>query len=98
MELTSEGGVADSFEVEVVRTNAVGLSWGNLITTYYEGFFEMIERMRLYRCEMILSALDLYEFDFYKRIYVSQLGGYFAPNKITYKTGGMAEVELIKIR
>jgi hypothetical protein len=98
VELTSEGGVADSFETEVVRTNAVGLSWGNLITTYYEGFFEMIERMRLYRCEMALSALDLYEFDFYKRIYVSQLGGYFVPNKITYKTGGMAEVELIKIR
>ncbi len=53
--------------------------------------------MRVYTCEMNLNALDIYEFNFFKRIYLKQLAGYFLPNKITFKTNTLAVVELIKI-
>ena len=46
---------------------------------------------------MNLNALDIYEFNFFKRIYLKQLAGYFLPNKITFKTNTLAVVELIKI-
>ena len=53
--------------------------------------------MRVYTCEMNLNALDIYEFNFFKRIYLKQLAAYFLPNKITFKTNTLAVVELIKI-
>ena len=53
--------------------------------------------MRVYTCEMNLTALDIHQFNFFKRIYIMQLGGIFLPNKITFKAHGLAVVELIKI-
>lgn len=73
------------------------LQWGKLLENYYSGFNEILNRMRVYTCEINLNALDIYEFNFFKRIYLMQLGGYFLPNKITFKTNTLAIVELIKI-
>ena len=73
------------------------LWWKNLINDYYSDFIKLLNNMKIYTCEMNLTALDLYEFNFFKRIYINQLGGYFLPNKITYKAGQRAIVELIKI-
>lgn len=73
------------------------LQWNNLLEDYYSGFNDILNHMRVYTCEMNLNALDIYEFNFFKRIYLKQLAGYFLPNKITFKTGKLAVVELIKI-
>lgn len=73
------------------------LQWNNLLENYYSGFNDILNHMRVYTCEMNLNALDIYEFNFFKRIYIAQLGGLFLPNKITFKTNTLAVVELIKI-
>ena len=73
------------------------LQWNNLLENYYSGFNDILNHMRVYTCEMNLNALDIYEFNFFKRIYLKQLAGYFLPNKITFKTNTLAVVELIKI-
>lgn len=73
------------------------LQWNNLLQNYYSGFNDILNHMRVYTCEMNLNALDIHEFNFFKRIYLKQLAGYFLPNKITFKTNTLAVVELIKI-
>lgn len=94
-----KGGDFNSNEFDFLPCKAYfgDLQWGKLLENYYSGFNEILNRMRVYTCEMNLNALDIYEFNFFKRIYLMQLGGYFLPNKITFKTNTLAVVELIKI-
>ena len=94
-----KGGNINSevFTFPVSRADFWDLRWNNLLQNYYSGFSDILNHMRVYTCEMNLNALDIYEFNFFKRIYLMQLGGYFLPNKITFKTNTLAIVELIKI-
>ena len=94
-----KGGDFNSNEFDFLPCKAYfgDLQWGKLLENYYSGFNEILNHMRVYTCEMNLNALDIYEFNFFKRIYLMQLGGYFLPNKITFKTNTLAVVELIKI-
>ena len=94
-----KGGNTDSGEFEFLPCYASfgNLKWEKLLENYYEGFNDILNHMRVYTCEMNLNALDIYEFNFFKRIYIAQLGGLFLPNKITFKTNTLAVVELIKI-
>ena len=94
-----KGGDFNSNEFDFLPCKAYfgNLQWGKLLENYYSGFNEILNHMRVYTCEMNLNALDIYEFNFFKRIYLMQLGGLFLPNKITFKTNTLAVVELIKI-
>lgn len=88
---------SEAFTFLVSRADFWDLRWNNLLQNYYSGFNDILNHMRVYTCEMNLNALDIYEFNFFKRIYIAQLGGLFLPNKITFKTNTLAVVELIKI-
>lgn len=93
------GGVfnTDTFYFVPCWARFRNLRWDNLLENYYGGFNDILNHMRVYTCEMNLNALDIYEFNFFKRIYLKQLAAYFLPNKITFKTNTLAVVELIKI-
>lgn len=89
-----EGGGVERYFVP----NFEPFRWDNLLNTYYKDLPRVVERMYCVTVEMNLNEIDVIEFSFFSRIYVQQLGSYFMPNKIKYKTEGMAEVEMIKIR
>jgi len=89
-----EGGGVERYFVP----NFEPFRWDNLLNTYYKDLQRVVERMYCVTVEMNLNEIDVMEFSFFSRIYVQQLGSYFMPNKIKYKTEGMAEVEMIKIR
>lgn len=80
-----------------IFASATHFNWDNLIKTYYKDFRRLMEHPYIVTAEFALSEIDIYEFSFFSRIYVEQLGGYFLPNKIKYKAGAVAEVEMIKI-
>lgn len=87
----------NNFYLIPCRASFLDLRWNNLIESYYGNFNNVLNHMRVYTCEMNLTALDIHQFNFFKRIYIMQLGGIFLPNKITFKAHGLAVVELIKI-
>ena len=89
-----EGGGVERYFVP----NFEPFRWDNLLNTYYKDLPRVVERMYCVTAEINLSEIDIMEFSFFSRIYIQQLGSYFMPNKIKYKTEGMAEVEMIKIR
>lgn len=101
--LTAEGIISggdfnsDSFSFHPCLSFFNGMRWDSLIKRYYGNFNNVLNHMRVYTCEMNLTALDIHQFNFFKRIYIMQLGGIFLPNKITFKAHGLAVVELIKI-
>ena len=101
--LTAEGIISggdfnsESFSFHPCLSTFNGMRWDSLIKRYYGNFNNVLNHMRVYTCEMNLTALDIHQFNFFKRIYIMQLGGIFLPNKITFKAHGLAVVELIKI-
>jgi len=101
--LTAEGIISggdfnsESFSFHPCLSTFNGMRWDSLIKSYYGNFNNVLNHMRVYTCEMNLTALDIHQFNFFKRIYITQLGGIFLPNKITFKAHGLAVVELIKI-
>ena len=88
---------SESFSFHPCLSTFNGMRWDSLIKRYYGNFNNVLNHMRVYTCEMNLTALDIHQFNFFKRIYIMQLGGIFLPNKITFKAHGLAVVELIKI-
>lgn len=88
---------SDTFSFHPCVSTFSGIRWDSLIKSYYGNFNNVLNHMRVYTCEMNLTALDIHQFNFFKRIYIMQLGGIFLPNKITFKAHGLAVVELIKI-
>ena len=89
----AEKQITDSFSF----ASATFFKWENLIKTYYKDLPRLMEHPYIVTAEFALSEIDIYEFSFFSRIYVEQLGCYFLPNKIKYKAGALAEVEMIKI-
>jgi len=77
--------------------SAEDFKWNVLLKNYHKSLHRLLEHPRILIAEFALNEIDVYEFSFFSRIYVEQLGGYFLPNKIKYKAGVVAEVEMIKI-
>lgn len=77
--------------------SAEDFKWNALLKNYHKSLHMLLEHPRILIAEFALNEIDIYEFSFFSRIYVEQLGGYFLPNKIKYKAGAVAEVEMIKI-
>ena len=95
--VTVVGG--DSYTMEgVLACDGEPLRWDNLLKVYYRDLARVMEHPYIVTAEFALKELDVYEFSFFSRIYVESLGSYFMPNKIKYKAGALAEVEMIKIR
>lgn len=64
----------------------------------YSGVISLLDNMVVIKAMMKLSVLDIYQFDFHKRIYLQQYGAYFYVNRISnYQKNKLTEVELIKI-
>lgn len=71
--------------------------WQNIINESYSNIGDILNQMSLIEVEVKLTPLDVYQFDFYSRIYIKELSSIFIPNKITFKPNELAQVQLIKI-
>jgi len=74
------------------------ISFQHYIDTHYGQLVNLFDNMEVVKVKMKLSVVDIYQFDFFKRIYLEQFGSYFFVNKITnWEKNKLTEVELIKI-
>lgn len=65
---------------------------------YYFTFRVLLTQMVVYTVEMRLTPTDIYFFDFFKKVYIEQLGAEFYVNKIKdFRAGEITEVEIVKI-
>lgn len=74
------------------------ISFQQYINTNYSQIINLLNNMHLIKVRMKLSLLDVYNFDFFKRIYLQQYGAFFYLNKISnFEKDKLTEVELIRI-
>ena len=58
----------------------------------------MLQTYKAVTVMMNLSVLDYYSLDFFKLIYIKQLGQYYYMNKVSgFKEGRLTKVELIQV-
>ena len=76
-----------------------GLDWNYLIPERYAAFANMLNYGKKYTVSVLLNVIDIHQLDFFKLIYIKQLGGLFYLNKISNYSGReLTKVELIQVR
>jgi hypothetical protein len=68
------------------------------INQYYSSFVDLLNHIQVITAVFNINPVDIYNLDFFKKVYVKQLGGEFYLNKVkNFKQGKLTEVELVKI-
>lgn len=75
-----------------------GAFWNSLITDNYTEWITLLQNYRKITLKMKLTDSDVFNFNFFKPVFISQLNAYFYVNKISNHTGvGLTKVELIRL-
>jgi hypothetical protein len=75
-----------------------GLSYKNIIPEFYSEYAAIVNSPVKEEIELRLDALDIYKFDFFKPIYLAQLGHYYYVEKIKdFLPGKITKLEVVKI-
>ena len=74
------------------------LQYGYTVQRNYGVYKAVLDRFLKVVVDLKLSAIDMYNFDFFKLRYIKQLGAYFYVNKVqSFRPGKITKTELIKI-
>ncbi len=74
-----------------------GLSWPQILYRKYKSYQNLVREVRLLKASVRISALELRDLDLARPVYVRPWGHYYAINKLTVKSGGSADVELLEL-
>ena len=76
-----------------------GLDWASIVPNRYAAFTNMLNYGKKYTVNVLLNIIDVHRLDFFKLIYIKQLGGLFYLNKISNFSGStITKAELIQVR
>lgn len=72
--------------------------WPTLIRNYYSEYAAVINTPKKEKIELNLTALDVYNFNFFRLIYISELGHYYFADKINnFVSGRLTTLEIVQI-
>lgn len=71
--------------------------WSWILDAYYAQYAAIIRKPVVLTAEFVLTTYDLYSLDMTIPVYLQQTGHYYLVRKLTTKSGGLAEAELIQI-
>jgi hypothetical protein len=81
------------YKADYLETN-----FQDYIDNYYQEFIKLLNHTQVINAIINLNTIDIYNLDFFKKVYIKQLGGEFYLNKVkNYKSGKLTEVELVRI-
>ena len=73
------------------------LRWQWILDNRYRPYADIIRRPVVLKAEFVLTTYDLFSLDMTIPVYLRQTGHYYLIRKLTTKSGGVADAELIKI-
>lgn len=73
------------------------LKWDALLTRNYQQYAKIIRKPVVLKAEFVLTTYDLFSLDMTIPVYLKQTGHYYLIRKLTTKSGGVADAELIKL-
>lgn len=74
-----------------------GQRWNNLLNSYYAEYASVILHPVVVKCDLFITTADLNALDMRIPVYLKQTGCYYLIRKLTTKSGGLAEAELVKL-
>lgn len=74
------------------------LAWQYVLETYYTEYQRVVNKPVAIKADFILTTYDLYQLDMTIPVYLRQTGHYYIVRKLTTKSGGLAEAELIELK
>lgn len=73
------------------------LIWGSRLAEWYSQYAGLIRKPVILKAEFVLTTYDLFSLDMTIPVYLKQTGHYYLIRKLTTKSGGVADAELIKL-
>lgn len=73
------------------------LKWSARLAEWYTQYAAMIRKPVVLKAEFVLTTYDLFTLDMTIPVYLKQTGHYYLIRKLTTKSGGVAEAELVKL-
>lgn len=93
-----ENGTLQTYGGDKPFAQFIDLSFRRSVYFFYREIREVISKASVREAYLKLNALDVYQFDFLKLLYIKQLGAYFYANKIkNYRSDTVTKVELVEI-
>lgn len=76
---------------------SIPIIWHEIVNSEYGRIQRIIGESKIFKIKIALNRIEAHNFRLDRRYYIEQLGAVFLVNKMTYKAGKPAEVELVKI-
>ncbi len=73
------------------------LKWSSRLAEWYNQYAMIIRKPVVLKAEFVLSTYDLFTLDMTIPVYLKQTGHYYLIRKLTTKSGGVADAELIQL-
>ena len=80
---------------KITIANNEDFNFQKVVNKNYRYHSMILSQSKLIKASLKLPLLVFASFDFKRRIYISQLGGYFIVNRLVYKSNELMDVELI---
>lgn len=71
---------------------------GGIVKTRYASYQKVVDRLRIITIRAKLTALDLYNLDYTKPVYIAQFGQIFAIYSVETGEDGICECQLLKLK
>lgn len=73
------------------------LKWSSRLAEWYDQYAKIIRKPVVLKAEFVLTTYDLFSLDMTIPVYLKQTGHYYLIRKLTTKSGGVADAELVKL-
>lgn len=73
------------------------LRWSSRLDEWYGQYAKIIRKPVVLKAEFVLTTYDLFSLDMAIPVYLKQTGHYYLIRKLTTKSGGVADAELIQL-
>ena len=72
--------------------------WSSILNKHYQQYAAMIQHPIVIKADFLITTADINALDMRIPVYLKQTGRYYAIRKLTTKSGGLAEAELIELK
>lgn len=93
---TIEAGASTVTATKLILANNEDYNFQTVVNKRYIEFSKILKNAKVVEAVFKIPLIEFSSFDFKRRVYVSQLEGYYIVNRIVYKSGELMTVELLE--
>lgn len=99
--LSVRGGYYNTIDIKAIGVFDPWMKFGGdngIVKTRYASYQKVVDRLRIITVRAKLTALDLYNLDYTKPVYIAQFGQIFAIYSIETGEDGICDCQLLKLK